>query len=95
VKKVSIISLGCPKNLVDSERVLAELSNDYKITFDPDNSDIVLINTCAFLNESRKEAESVIQEFLDKKKKGKIEKVIVLGCYPSLDVGYLKKSLKM
>ena len=94
MKKVSIISLGCPKNLVDSERVLAELSNDYKITFDPDNSDIVLINTCAFLNESRKEAESVIQEFLDKKKKGKIEKVIVLGCYPSLHVGYLKKKFK-
>lgn len=94
MKKVSIISLGCPKNLVDSERVLAKLSKDYKITFDPDKADIVVINTCAFLNESRQEGEYVIQEFLDKKKNGKIEKVVVLGCYPSLDIGYLKKKFK-
>lgn len=91
MKKVSIISLGCPKNLVDSERVLGEISKRYSITFNADDANIVLINTCAFLRESRKEAEEVIHEFIEKKRKGKIEKVIVLGCYPSLDVNALQK----
>lgn len=91
MKKVSIISLGCPKNLVDSERVLGGISKRYSITFNADDANIVLINTCAFLRESRKEAEEVIHEFIEKKRKGKIEKVIVLGCYPSLDVNALQK----
>ncbi|MFU2157561.1 30S ribosomal protein S12 methylthiotransferase RimO [Caldisericum sp. AR60] len=91
MKRVSLISLGCPKNLVDSERVLGEVSSKYSITFGTDNADIVLINTCAFLKESREESEEVIKEFIEKKEKGKIEKLIVIGCYPSLDVGNLKK----
>ncbi|BAL80853.1 30S ribosomal protein S12 methylthiotransferase RimO [Caldisericum exile] len=91
MKKVSIISLGCPKNLVDSERVLGELATKYSITFDTDNADIVLINTCAFLKESRAESEEVISEFVEKKQKGKIDKLLVLGCYPSLDVEGLKR----
>lgn len=94
MKSVSIVSLGCPKNLVDSERVLGALSKDYRITFDVDNADIVIINTCAFLKESREESESVIKEFLEKKRKGKIKKVVVLGCYPSLDLNGLKEKFK-
>jgi len=94
MKRVSIISLGCPKNLVDSERVLGGLAKDYAIAFNPDDSDVVIINTCAFLRESRKEAESVIKEFEEKKRKRKIKKLIVMGCYPSLDVNYLKEKFK-
>jgi len=94
MKKVSIVSLGCPKNLVDSERVLGFLVKDYKISFDPDNSDVVIINTCAFLEIARNESESVIKEFVLKKRKGTIEKVVVMGCYPSLNVDYLKNKFK-
>ncbi len=82
---VGIVSLGCPKNIVDSERLLGKLlSNKFHITFDLEEAHSVIINTCAFLKEARDEAESVIAEFLDKKEKGFIKKVIVSGCYPSL-----------
>ncbi|MEF3244438.1 MAG: 30S ribosomal protein S12 methylthiotransferase RimO [Caldisericaceae bacterium] len=94
MKKVSIVSLGCPKNLVDAERVLGYLAGDYKISFNPDNSDVVIINTCAFLEVARNESESVIKEFVLKKRKGIIEKVVVMGCYPSLNVDYLKNKFK-
>ena len=95
MKKVSIISLGCPKNLVDSERALGSISHKYSITFNPDDAHIVLINTCAFLEDSRKEAEEVINEFVEKKKKGKVEKILVMGCYPSLDVKHLQEKFPL
>jgi len=95
VKKVSIVSLGCPKNLVDSERILGEVLEYYPVTFNPDEAQIVLINTCAFLEEARKEGEGVISEFIEKKKKGHIEKIIVLGCYPSLDTDVLKEKFPL
>lgn len=94
MKKVSIVSLGCPKNLVDAERVLGFLVKDYKISFDPDDSDVVIINTCAFLEAARSESESVIKEFILKKRKGIIDNIIVMGCYPSLNVDYLKDRFK-
>jgi len=87
---VSIISLGCPKNLVDTERILGNLLlNGFDVTLDANEADTIIINTCAFLESARKESESVIEEFVEKKSKGKIKKIIVSGCYPSL----LKKEL--
>ncbi len=82
---VSIISLGCPKNLVDSERILGSLLRDgLDVTFDSDEASIIIINTCAFLDSARKEAESVIAEFIEKKSKNKVRKIVVSGCYPAL-----------
>lgn len=89
---VSIVSLGCPKNLVDSERILGVLNrNGFDITFDADNSDIVVINTCAFLRSARDESDEVISEFIDKKNKGLLKKLVVAGCYPSLEGKVLKQ----
>ncbi len=82
---VGIVSLGCPKNIVDSERLLGNLlKNEVSITFDINEARSVIINTCAFLQSAREEAESVIKEFVEKKRKGLIRKIVVSGCYPSL-----------
>ncbi len=77
-KKVSLISLGCAKNLVDSENVLALLGErNFIITDSYENSDVVIINTCAFIKEAVDESLSVIKEIV--KNKGK-RKVVVGGC---------------
>ncbi len=78
---VSVISLGCSKNLVDSEIILGYLAqNNYTLTLDWQNSDICIINTCAFLKSAVKEAEQWIQKVITYKKKSKIKKVIIAGC---------------
>ncbi len=82
---VGIVSLGCPKNIVDSERLLGNLlKNEINITFNINEAKSVIINTCAFLKSARDEAESVIREFVERKRRGLVRKIIVSGCYPSL-----------
>lgn len=79
--KIALVSLGCPKNLVDSEIILGYLAqNNYLLTLDWQNSDVCIINTCAFLKSAVKEAEQWIQKVITYKKKGKIKKIIVAGC---------------
>ncbi len=79
----AFISLGCPKNLVDSEKMLGSLAMDgYTLVSEPDDADFVIVNTCGFIEESRKESKAVIQEMLDLKKQGKTKGVIVAGCLP-------------
>lgn len=79
----AFISLGCPKNLVDSERMLGSLSLDgYSLVSNPEGADFVIVNTCGFIDESRKESKAVIQEMLDLKAVGKTKGVIVAGCLP-------------
>jgi ribosomal protein S12 methylthiotransferase len=81
--KVSLISLGCPKNLVDSEIILGNLVKDkFQITTDWKKSDVVVINTCAFLHSAVSEAEQWIKKALAYKKANRIKKVIVAGCLP-------------
>ena len=77
-KKVSIISLGCAKNLVDSENILALLGEDkFVITDSYKESDIVIINTCAFIKDAVDESIRVIKEIAEKKNR---KKIIVCGC---------------
>jgi len=79
--KYSFISLGCPKNLVDSERMLGLLNQDgYQLTQDTEGSDFVVINTCGFIERARDESFAAIEEMLDLKRQGKIKGVIVSGC---------------
>lgn len=79
----AFISLGCPKNLVDSERMLGSLSLDgYSLVSNPEGADFVIVNTCGFIDESRKESKAVIQEMIDLKTEGKTKGVIVAGCLP-------------
>lgn len=85
--KAHIVSLGCPKNLTDSEVLMGNLvSQGYEITNDPSKSDLIIVNTCSFLQKSREESFGVISEMAEWKKKGKCEKLYVAGCLPK----YLK-----
>jgi len=79
----AFISLGCPKNLVDSEKMLGTLALDgYTLVSEPDGADFVIVNTCGFIEQSRAESKGVIQEMLDLKRAGKTRGVIVAGCLP-------------
>lgn len=79
----AFVSLGCPKNLVDSEKMLGTLALDgYTLVSDPDGADFVIVNTCGFIEQSRAESKAVIREMLDLKRDGKTKGVIVAGCLP-------------
>ena len=81
----SMIHLGCPKNLIDTEKILGKLADhNCMITANPEDSDVVLINTCGFIESARQEARENIQEMLQLKKQGVIKAVIVLGCFAQL-----------
>jgi ribosomal protein S12 methylthiotransferase len=80
---VGFVALGCPKNMVDSERMLAQIAQaGFVITHDTKNADIVVINTCSFIAPAKAEAITSINHALSLKNKGKIRKVIVAGCLP-------------
>lgn len=80
MKKFYIVSLGCPKNLVDSETVAAKLIRaGYELTLEERNASIVVINTCAFLSSAIEESEAVIEKYIGLKKKKKLE-IVVCGC---------------
>src|SRR5947207_6717829 len=77
----AFVSLGCPKNLVDSERMLGKLAQDgYALTPDADGADVVVINTCGFIEPARQESLGVIREMLALKEKGRVGAVVVAGC---------------
>src|SRR5688572_16880452 len=77
----AFVSLGCPKNLVDSERMLGLLKIDgYDLEFEPDGADFVVVNTCGFIERARTESFAAIDEMLALKAKGKTRGVIVSGC---------------
>lgn len=79
----AFVSLGCPKNLVDSEKMLGTLALDgYTLVSEPAGADFVIVNTCGFIEQSRAESKAVIQEMLDLKQAGKTQGVIVAGCLP-------------
>jgi ribosomal protein S12 methylthiotransferase len=85
VRRVALVSLGCPKNLIDSERMLGLLAADgLVLTDDHTAADAIVINTCGFLEASKTEALEVINEALEEKnkalKKGRSKRVIVAGC---------------
>src|SRR5205809_7466343 len=77
----AFVSLGCPKNLVDSERMLGKLTQDgYALTPDADGADVVVINTCGFIEPARQESLGVIREMLALKEQGRVGAVVVAGC---------------
>lgn len=79
--KVGMVSLGCPKNQVDAEIMLAKLKDkNFELTNDPSEADIVIINTCAFISDAKAEAIETIFEFVEFKKEGRIKKLVVTGC---------------
>jgi ribosomal protein S12 methylthiotransferase len=83
-QKFSLISLGCAKNLVDSEEIIGSLiRKGYQLEQEVKNSELVIINTCAFLHEARLEALSTIKEMAEIKNSGKskLQKIVVVGCF--------------
>src|SRR5947199_7438810 len=77
----AFVSLGCPKNLVDSERMLGKLAQaGYVLTPDADGADVVVVNTCGFIEPARQESLGVVREMLDLKSQGRVGAVVVAGC---------------
>lgn len=79
--KVGMVSLGCSKNLVDSERMLFKLrKNGYELVTEPGLADVVVVNTCGFIQSAKEEAIETILELFTLKAEGTIKKVIITGC---------------
>ncbi|MBC7188791.1 30S ribosomal protein S12 methylthiotransferase RimO [Candidatus Aerophobetes bacterium] len=82
--KINLISLGCPKNLVDSEVILGKLGEaGYSLTFSWKEADIIIINTCSFIKKAREESYRVISGIT--KRKSRYQKIIICGCLPQLE----------
>jgi ribosomal protein S12 methylthiotransferase len=81
-KTINIITLGCSKNLVDSERLMLQLGEaGYNVIFDSNEaSDIVVINTCGFILDAKEESIGMIMDYVAEKQKGAIEKLYIMGC---------------
>src|SRR5436305_8806357 len=81
IRSVAFVSLGCPKNLVDSERMLGLLAQDgLTVTADPARADAIVINTCGFLEASKEESLREIRDALALKQSGQCQRVVVAGC---------------
>jgi len=81
IRTVAFVSLGCPKNLVDSERMLGLLAEDgLAITADASQADAIVINTCGFLEASREESLAEIRRAVAMKQRGRCKRVVVAGC---------------
>ena len=81
LKKIGMVSLGCPKNTVDSEIVLGSLTNKgYLITSDEGDADVIIVNTCGFIDPAKEESIDAILEMAEYKRKGNCQKLIVMGC---------------
>lgn len=95
-KSVSIITLGCPKNLVDSEKLAKQIAEaGYKVLHDPEklDSDIVIINTCGFINDACEESIDTILNAVKANKSGKKHKIYVAGCLPQRYMDTLKAEI--
>lgn len=80
-KKLGMVSLGCPKNLVDSEVMMGLLSREgYQITPDPSAAEVLVVNTCGFIDSARQESIDTILEMAQLKKQGNLKRLIVAGC---------------
>jgi ribosomal protein S12 methylthiotransferase len=82
-QKVSMVSLGCPKNLVDAEVMLGVLSKQgYEITTDEKDADVIIVNTCSFIKEAKQESIDAILDLAERKHDGRCHTLIVSGCLP-------------
>lgn len=92
-KNICVVSLGCDKNTVDSERILFRLFEfGFNVVSDPNQANIVIVNTCAFIESARQESVQTILEMVKLKAKN-VEKIIVVGCLPAKDHFDFKKKL--
>lgn len=93
MKKVALISLGCAKNLVDSEVMLGFLKQSgYAFVTDMEEADVIIVNTCGFIQPARDEADEILVNALEAKKRGPEKNVIAVGCYVERNRSKLQKS---
>lgn len=79
--KIGVVSLGCPKNLVDSETMLGLIHEEnYEITNDPSEAEIIIVNTCGFIESAKEESINTILQMAEYKKSGSCKYIIVTGC---------------
>ena len=80
MKRIGMISLGCPKNLVDSEVMMGVLKrHGYTLTNDPGQAEVLVVNTCGFIDAAKQESVDTILEMAELKKTGSLEKLVVAG----------------
>lgn len=91
--KVGILSLGCPRNLVDSENIMGRINAKGYSIVDTDKADIAIINTCAFIDDAKRESIDAILDLVELKKEGRLKKIIVYGCLPQRYKNELKKEI--
>lgn len=92
--KIYLLSLGCARNLVDSEILLGILEdNNFNITYDLKKADVAILNTCAFIDEAKEESLNYIFDLVSLKKQGKLKKIIVVGCFPQRYASQIKEEI--
>src|SRR6516225_3146674 len=92
--KVGFVSLGCPKNLVDSEVMMGQLvSRGHELTPHPAEADVLVVNTCSFIDPAKKESVDTILEMAEYKKVGRARKLIVAGCLVERYRGDIRKEM--
>ena len=92
--KVGFVSLGCPKNLVDSEVMMGQLSaRGHELTTQPDQADVLVVNTCSFIDPAKKESIDTILEMAEYKKVGRAQRLVVAGCLVERYRGDIQKDL--
>jgi ribosomal protein S12 methylthiotransferase len=93
-EKISVITLGCSKNVVDSEVLMKQIQhNNWELAADPDDADIAIINTCGFIEAAKQESIDTILQAVELKKEGRLKKVIVMGCLSERYAVDLKKEI--
>lgn len=94
MKKVAVVTLGCSKNTVDSERLINQLKlNNIDLVENAEEADYLIINTCGFIKDAKEESIDAILEGVELKKEGKVKKVIAAGCLPVRYKSELEKEI--
>ena len=92
--KVGFVSLGCPKNLVDTEVMMGQLTaRGHELTPHPGDADVIVVNTCSFIDSAKEESVNTILEMAEHKKTGRAQKLIVAGCLVERYRGDIQKDL--
>ncbi len=95
-KKINIVTLGCSKNVVDSEKIIRQIeASGYEVLHDSDDTtaDSVIINTCGFINDAKEESIDTILRFVKAKRKGNVRKLYVMGCLSERYADVLKEEI--
>jgi len=94
IMKIGFVSLGCPKNLVDTEVMMGQLtSGGHELTPHPSDADVIVVNTCSFIDPAKQESIDTILEMAEYKKTGRAQKLIVAGCLVERHRGDIQKNM--